>query len=97
MFIVRTNKKGRGEICMCDGRLEENILVVGQTECWKTTFIQKLAINNLFGNFKSVEWISQIKLSKAREAEIESCFKVKSHYTIKVGKFEEVLFHMKKS
>lgn len=74
---------------MCNGRLEENILVVGQRECWKTTFIQKLAINNLFGNLKSVERISQIKLSKAREAEIESCFKVKSHYTIKLANLKK--------
>ena len=32
----------------CDGTFEGNILVVGQTGCGKTTFIQKLAKNNLF-------------------------------------------------
>ena len=32
-----------------DVKFEGNILVVGQTGCGKTTFIQKLAKNNLFG------------------------------------------------
>ena len=33
-----------------DGKFEENILIVGRTGCGKTTFIQKLASNNMFGN-----------------------------------------------
>ena len=32
-----------------DAKFEGNILAVGQTGCGKTTFIQKLAKNNLFG------------------------------------------------
>ena len=33
-----------------DGKFEENILIVGRTGCGKTTFIQKLASNNMLGN-----------------------------------------------
>ena len=40
----------------------------------KTFFTQKLAVNNFFGTFKKVEWVSSIELSTEREAEIESFF-----------------------
>ena len=33
-----------------NGEFIENILVVGRTGCGKTTFIQKLKVNNLFGS-----------------------------------------------
>ena len=32
-----------------DGKFVGNILIVGQTACGKTFFIQKLAVNNFFG------------------------------------------------
>ena len=35
-----------------DGKFEGNILIVGQIGCRKTTFIQKLAKNNLLGELK---------------------------------------------
>ena len=57
-----------------DGKFEGNILVLGRTECGKTTFIQNLAINEFFGDLKTVKWVSGIRLSKKREAEIESNF-----------------------
>ena len=57
-----------------DGKFIGNILIVGRTECGKTSFIQKLAINNFFGELKKVKWISGIHLDKQREAEIESNF-----------------------
>ena len=33
-----------------DGRFEGNILIVGRTGCGKTTFIQNLGKNKMFGN-----------------------------------------------
>ena len=57
-----------------DGKFSGNILIVGRTECGKTTFVQKLALNNFFGDLKKVKWVSGIRLSKKREAEIESNF-----------------------
>ena len=67
-----------------DGKFSGNILIVGRTECGKTTFVQKLALNNFFGDLKKVKWISGIRLSKRREAEIESNFsyEVKFSYPI---------------
>ena len=57
-----------------DGKFSGNILIVARTECGKTTFVQKLALNNFFGNLKKVKWVSGIRLSKRREAKIESNF-----------------------
>ena len=67
-----------------DGKFSGNILIVGRTECGKTTFVQKLALNNFFGDLKKVKWISGIRLTKRREAEIESNFscEVKFSYPI---------------
>ena len=57
-----------------NGKFAGNILVLGRTECGKTTFIQNLAINDFFGELKTVKWVSGIRLNKKREAEIESNF-----------------------
>ena len=67
-----------------DGKFSGNILIVGRNECRKTTFVQKLALNNFFGDLKKVKWLSGILLSKRREAEIESNFscEVKFSYPI---------------
>ena len=57
-----------------DGKFSGNILIVGRAECGKTTFVQKLALNNFFGDLKKVKWVSGIRFSQKREAEIESNF-----------------------
>ena len=38
-----------------DGKFQGNILIVGQMGCGKTTFMQKLALNNFFGKIKRAE------------------------------------------
>ena len=45
-----------------DGNFEGNILVVGRTECGKTTFVQNLGKSKLFGEIKEVIWLSKISL-----------------------------------
>ena len=45
-----------------DGNFEGNILVVGRTECGKTTFAQNLGKSKLFGEIKEVIWLSKISL-----------------------------------
>ena len=45
-----------------DGNFEVNILVVGRTECGKTTFVQNLGKSKLFGEIKEVIWLSKISL-----------------------------------
>ena len=57
-----------------NGKFNGNILIVGRTECGKTYFTEKLAINIFFGNFKKAEWVSYIILTREKETEIESCF-----------------------
>ena len=57
-----------------NGKFNGNILIVGRTECGKTYFTQKLAINIFCGKLKKVESVSYIILAREMEAEIESCF-----------------------
>ena len=58
-----------------DGTFDGNILIVGRTECGKTTFIQKLAQNKMFGkDIINVFWVSKIYLSTEREESIRECF-----------------------
>ena len=38
-------------------------------------FIEKLGLNNFFGNIVKTEWVSGIAIDKKREAEIQSYFK----------------------
>ena len=57
-----------------DGKFKGNILVLGRTECGKTSFVQKLALYDFFGKLKNAKWVSGIQLNGSREAEIESNF-----------------------
>ena len=42
-------------IATYDGTFSGNILVVGQTRCGKTSFVQSLGRNKLFGSVDSVD------------------------------------------
>ena len=42
------------------GTLNENMLVVGQTRCGKSSFVQRLGKNKMFGSIDSVDWISKL-------------------------------------
>ena len=70
-----------------------NVLIAGQTECRKTTFIQSLGIDNCFGTLKKVEWVSEIEL----DAEIQSCFScdVDFYYPKDKHSFEDLLKQIK--
>ena len=61
-----------------DGKFNGNILVVGRTGCGKTTFIQHLGKNELFGtDITDVFWVSKIILSSKREDAIRESFKTR--------------------
>ena len=49
-----------------DGQFRGNILVVSRTGCGKTTFLEKLGLNNFFGNIIKTEWISKIDIDKKK-------------------------------
>lgn len=58
-----------------DGQFIGNILIVGRTGYVKTSFIQKLGRNNLFGKkIRDVYWISKIALSSEREDNIKEFY-----------------------
>ena len=80
-----------------DGKFSGNILIVGRTECGKTTFVQKLALNNFFGDLKKVKWVSGIRLNQKREAEIESNFscEVKFSYPLDEDELNDKLEEFK--
>ena len=67
-----------------DATFSDNILVLGQTGCGKTSFVQSLGKRKIFGsNLLSVDWISKINLTKITEDEIIQCFTYKNvdfHY-----------------
>ena len=58
-----------------DGKFQGNILVVGRTVSGKTTFIQKLGNNRMFGEeIANVFWVSKIRGTKEREHAIRDSF-----------------------
>ena len=75
-----------------DGQFYGNILVVGRTGCGKTTFLEKLGLNNFFGNIIKTEWISGIDIDKKREAEIQSYFSNKTE--VHVAKEQDELDYL---
>ena len=40
-----------------NGQFYGNVLIAGRTGSSKTYFIQKLAVNNFFGNLVKTEWV----------------------------------------
>ena len=74
--------------CIYDGKSEGNILVAGRTGCEKTTVMQNLAKNKMFGALKEVIWSSKLLLSKDE--------KVVFKYLETNNEFENLLEHLQK-
>ena len=77
-----------------DAKFEVNILVVGTIGCGKTTFVQNLGKNKIFGGIKEVTWLSKIPLSRERENNIRGYFiddQINFKYPNTVEDFEELL------
>ena len=66
-----------------DGKFGGNILIIGRTECGKTTFVQKLSLNNFFDDFKKVKWVSGIRLAKEERVKLNQIFHVRLHFHIR--------------
>ena len=49
---------------MYDDKFNGNMLINGQTGCRKTTFIQNLAKNKMFGKLKEIFWLSKLHFHK---------------------------------
>ena len=76
-----------------DGQFRGNISVVGKTGCKKTSFVQKLGLDNFFGKTVKIKWVSSISLSKAIEREIQACFnvEVEFHYVQDTENLKELI------
>ena len=77
-----------------DGKFEGNILISGRTRCGKTTFVQNLGKSKLFGDTKTVYWISKITLSPEREEKVKECFENKEinfHYPENLNNFNSLI------
>ena len=80
-----------------DAWVEGNVLIVGRTECRKTTFVQNLGKYKMFGKIKEVIWVSKIPISKDREKNIRECFLVEEmdfKYPNNIDEFD-YLIHFK--
>ena len=66
-----------------DGKFKGNILIGGRARCGKTTFVQNLGKNKLFGDILRVYWVSKISLSAEREGKIKALRIKKLIFTIR--------------
>ena len=57
-----------------DATFTNNILLLGQTGCGKTIFVQSLGKNKIFSSNLLSGWVSKINLTKNQEDEIRQCF-----------------------
>ena len=77
-----------------DGTFRGNILVVGQTRCSKTSFVQSLGRNKIFITVDSVDWMSKAELLENREHQIRQSYSytsVEFHYPNDLAEFDTVL------
>ena len=76
-----------------NARFEDNILVVGRTGCGKTTFVQNLGENKMFGNIKEVIWASKYCFQKKG---LFCKWKVDFTYVETIDEFDDLLEHVQK-
>ena len=80
-------------------KIDGKNLLVGTIGCEKSSFVQKIGLNNLFGNLKKAEWVLHIELSVSCKVEIQSCFEMQLnfYYLSSVDDLDEPLLYFKKS
>ena len=71
-----------------NGQFNGIILVAGRTVCGKTTFLEKLSLNNFLDNIIKTKWTSGIDIDKRREAEIQSYFSNETEVHVAKGQDE---------
>ena len=78
-----------------DGAFSDNILVIDQTGCGKTSFVQSLGKSKIVGDrLKSVDWVFKINLTKSRKDQIrEWCnyTTIEFHYPDDLPDFDMLL------
>ena len=95
MLVILYLKIENGKLHL-QWKICRKLLVVGRTECGKTTFIQNLWINSFWGFLKKVEWISGIELDAIGKLKFYGVFLVTDfHYPKDKHNFEELLEQFK--
>ena len=74
-----------------DGQFSGNVLVVGRTGCGKITFLEKLGLNNFFGDIIKAEWISGIDIDKKERPKSNPILVAKQKFTQKKNKMNLIL------
>ena len=75
-------------------KFSDNIFVLGQIVCRKTTFLQNLARNEMSRELKRVNWILKIAWTKDREKKIASSFEntpISFSYLTNIDKFNMLI------
>ena len=89
-----------GQNFLYDTKFTDNTLVLGQTGCGNTSFVQSLGKNKIFvRNLLSFDWVSKTNLTKNQEDEIRQCFTYRNvdfHYPNDVKKLIYLLRYFKK-
>ena len=67
---------------MFDGKFKGNILIVGRTGCGKTTFVQNVGKNGLFGDVSTVFWISRFLFLRIEKKKLRTISKIKKYFSI---------------
>ena len=80
-----------------DDAFDGNISITGKTSSGKTTFVQKLGINSFFSKLLKLEWISYLRLSKNREAKMQTCFPCTAqfHYLRNLENLDHIIEYLK--
>ena len=74
-----------------DGQFYGNVLVVSRTWCGKTTFLEKLGLNNFFGNNVKTEWISGIDIDKKEGLKSSLILLIKQNFTLEKNRMNLIL------
>ena len=69
-----------------------NVLIVGRTECGKTTFMQKLALHTFFGKLKKQNGYRALALQKKEKLKFMQIFLANSNSIIWLTKMNLMLF-----
>ena len=70
------------------GKLSGSILVLASSASRKTTLVQEMSSNSMFGKLEGAHWISAVELLKKKEAEIDSCFEPKVEFYYPESEYE---------
>ena len=76
---------------ICDGQFYGNVLVVSRTWCGKTTFLEKLGLNNFFGNIVKTEWISGIDIDKKERLKSNLILVMEQKFTLQKNRMNLIL------